>query len=1081
MGQQAQKTARAVALMERFLPPRIRTAGAVERRRARLLVAFTIAVVLVGGPSAALYYWQGSPRAALIVVLAAAVAPALLFVMRQTSSTGLATNLGIGALYGCLTGLSLSLGGAHAPTLLWFAAIPLLAISLAGRPATIVWSVLAVVSAVALQAAQRLGFFAPSGLDAVTPGLTQATALAGLMVLALLLVILLESLGGRAFEELEQERAFSGHVINSLPGVFYLFNRRGRYLRWNDDLLRVTGYNAAELAAMRPTDLFRGPDRHLIAAAIRQVLETGEAAAEAELTTKDGRQIPYFFTGRRVEVAGETCIVGMGVDISERRRVEQALREREQRFQDITENSREWIWEIDADRCYTYCNSVVERILGYRPEELLGKHFWELFHPDERAELKRAAEEVFGQRRPFRGFVNRNVHKSGRSVWLSTSGVPVLDADGRLVGYRGADIDITERLLAEEAARAREIRLQRQNQVWMDLSRSKTIAQGDLRAALRRITEAAARTLGVERVGVWLFSEDGRRLRCHDLYEASLNRHSENTELEMTCRQACCRALEENRTIAAHDAQADPRTREFRRDYLGPLGISSTLDVPIRIGSEVVGVVCHEHVGPARQWTLDEQHFAGSLADFVALTIEADERRRAEARLREHADLLAAKNQELRAQRQELLAANRALAEARSAAEAANRAKSHFLANMSHEIRTPLTAVLGFAETLLEPGLSERDRHDAVRAIRSNSDHLLQIINDILDIARIEAGQLTVERLACSVVAVVTEVAELMRPHAAAKHLKFEVDYVTSLPETIPTDPTRLRQILLNLVGNAIKFTERGNVLIRLAWSDGRHGPPGVGPRLRLQVIDTGIGMTAEQVRRVFEPFTQADETTTRKYGGTGLGLAISRRLAELLGGRLSVVSVPRQGSTFTLELPTGRADNVRLIDPRSQVRHPAEEQPTPSETRLPRLSGRILLAEDGVDNQRLLVLVLSKAGAEVTAVDNGQLAVERALAAQAEGRPFDVILMDMQMPVMDGYQATRLLRQRGYTGAVIALTAHAMRGDRERCLAAGCDDYLAKPIERKTLFALLKRYVAEAPAAANHAAEPAPGRALRR
>ena len=404
---------------------------------------------------------------------------------------------------------------------------------------------------------------------------------------------------------------------------------------------------------------------------------------------------------------------------------------------------------------------------------------------------------------------------------------------------------------------------------------------------------------------------------------------------------------------------------------------------------------------------------------------------------------------------------NTALAAARAEADRANRLKSAFLANMSHEIRTPMTAILGYANLLLDAEQSASDRVNYVQTIRRNGDHLLSIINDILDLSKIEAGRMAVERIACSPFQIISEVVSLMRVRAAEKKLELEVEYRGPIPQTIQTDPTRFREILVNLVGNAIKFTARGGVRIVADLADPAAAPE---PRLRVAVIDSGVGMTREQAARIFQPFAQGDSSTTRRFGGTGLGLAISRHLAELLGGGIRVDSRPGEGSTFVMTVLTGPLAGVALLDgpPRTETAggSGAPEPGKPASEPAIALSGRILLAEDGPDNQRLISYFLKKAGATVEIADNGAVAVEKALQASAAGEPFDLILMDMQMPELDGYGATSMLRQKGYAGPIIALTAHAMDGDRQKCLKAGCNDYTTKPIDRKQLLRLSASYI---------------------
>ena len=382
------------------------------------------------------------------------------------------------------------------------------------------------------------------------------------------------------------------------------------------------------------------------------------------------------------------------------------------------------------------------------------------------------------------------------------------------------------------------------------------------------------------------------------------------------------------------------------------------------------------------------------------------------------------------------------LRRAKAAAEAASLAKSEFLANMSHEIRTPMTAILGFADLLTDRALSRSDRDGYVATIRRNGEHLLTLIDDILDLSKVEAGKLVIEMSRCSLVSIISDVISMMRVRAGEKRISLSVEYTGELPETIDTDEARLRQALFNLVGNAIKFTEQGGVRVEVAFLGKWLGDR---PAVRIRVIDTGVGISAEKLPYLFQPFAQADASTSRRYGGTGLGLAITHHIAELLGGELTSASVPGEGSTFTLTIPTGDVEGVRLARPSAELLQ------APAPARVSTCDDlahvRVLLAEDGIENQRLIQVLLSKAGAEVETALNGRLAVERAMAEH-----FDVILMDMQMPEMDGYEATSALRNRGYSGPILALTADAMARDRRRCMAAGCDDHLTKPIDRARL-----------------------------
>ena len=382
-------------------------------------------------------------------------------------------------------------------------------------------------------------------------------------------------------------------------------------------------------------------------------------------------------------------------------------------------------------------------------------------------------------------------------------------------------------------------------------------------------------------------------------------------------------------------------------------------------------------------------------------------------------------------------------------AEAANTAKSQFLANMSHEIRTPLNAILGFTD-LLRRGAdagSESERREYLETVHVAGKHLLALINDILDLSKIEAGRLELEMIPCSPHEIISEIVSVFRVRAAEKGLMLECQWAGPMPETMRTDPARFRQLLLNLVSNAIKFTKRGGVTVRSELLT--DGPE---PRLVVQVIDTGVGIRAKKLEDIFNPFVQADCSVTREFGGTGLGLTICRRIAEAMRGAIDVASEVDRGSTFTVTIPTGPLDGVRILDaPLADAMQAARQAPRQAALALP--PARILLVEDGATNRRLVSLVLRRAGVEVVEAQDGREGVHAALR-----QSFDLILMDMQMPVMDGYTAARTLRDLGLTLPIIALTAHAMKGDADKCLAAGCTDYVAKPVDADVLLRAVAR-----------------------
>lgn len=383
-------------------------------------------------------------------------------------------------------------------------------------------------------------------------------------------------------------------------------------------------------------------------------------------------------------------------------------------------------------------------------------------------------------------------------------------------------------------------------------------------------------------------------------------------------------------------------------------------------------------------------------------------------------------------------------------AMSANRAKSEFLANMSHEIRTPMNAIMGFSEILSESDLPE-EASSYVKLICNSSQILLQLIKDILDFSKIEAGKLHVEIDECHVGQLLGEIESVMRPSAIKKGIQFEILQCDVIPDIIRTDRIRLRQCLTNLVNNAIKFTQEGHVYVSVTMQE--HDDTFF---VRFDIEDTGIGIPPDKIDLVFDSFTQADGAMTRKYGGTGLGLTITRKLCDLMGAELTVVSEENKGSVFTIVVPAGitttDTDNgiwnkYEMIDELNEL--------SQGEKGTDMYNGKILVAEDNPSNQKLITILLQKMGLEVSLADDGQSAVDKC-ASEA----FDLILMDMQMPNMNGYEATRQLRSKGVTMPIIAVTANAMMGDEEKCLEAGCDGYLSKPIDRTKLTEIIGQYL---------------------
>jgi len=404
--------------------------------------------------------------------------------------------------------------------------------------------------------------------------------------------------------------------------------------------------------------------------------------------------------------------------------------------------------------------------------------------------------------------------------------------------------------------------------------------------------------------------------------------------------------------------------------------------------------------------------------------------------------------------------ANHKLEQALKEAREATRCKGEFLANISHEIRTPMTAIIGYGELLALDDLNKAEAQEAAESILRSGKHLLSLISDVLDFSKMDAGKFEVELMRASPFAIVEGVCDIMRGQAQQKGLELNVDYLSALPAIVQTDPTKVRQALLNLVGNAIKFTESGSVCVTVSTI------PCLGHaedlRLCFEVTDTGVGIDSEVIDHLFSPFVQADNSTVRKFGGTGLGLSICKQIAQRLGGDVWVTSVLGRGSCFCFTVQAGKipcAEDISLEDWKASA---AISKPQLAQQRA---KGRVslLLVEDDPVNRKILKRMLRSTGALIDEAHDGQAAVEMALARTGKSQGYDVILMDMQMPVLDGLAATRKLREQGYGGSIVALTANSTQDARAQCAAAGCDDFVTKPISRERLTQLVNTHGGQA------------------
>ncbi len=878
-----------------------------------------------------------------------------------------------------------------------------------------------------------------------------------------------------------------------------------RFLYVNETFCRSLGYSAEELLSLSVGDI--DPDfpveqwpEHW-----KELKREGVLRFESRHRTKDGRIFPVEITAKYLEFDGKEYNCAFAREITDRKRVEEALRESEERYDLAVQGANDGLWDWpDVTKEKEWWSPRWYELLGYEVGELPAcfTSFKALLHPDDLPKMLEDLEAHFQEHAPF-DTEYRLKTKSGEYRWFRGRGQALWDETSQPTRMSGSIQDIHDRKLAEAALKTSE----QQFRTLVENIPSMVYRCG-LKPPrhVRYVSEAVLAITGYpagefidgepRNFGELILPEDaGGVVLAVDRGIAS----GEPYELEYRIRHAdgSIRWVSE-KGRAVYDAQGEAlwldgvitditehkrAEEEFRQqaqlnqillDSLPPVTLllkPRTREIVAcnRTGKEVgaiPGAVCFRTWGRSDRpcpWCLAEkawrtgepQHLQtwgmGRYWDahWIPITDE----------LYLHYALDITESKE----------AEEELARAKIAAEAASRAKSEFLANMSHEIRTPMTAIMGFTDLLMSLELPVAERREYLGTIHRNAEHLLQIINDILDLSKIEAEKLQLEQADCSPWQILEDVRSLMSVRAKEKQLNLEIEHTFPLPASIRTDPIRLRQILVNLVANAIKFTERGKVTMAVRFPQQEDTPPWI----EFEVSDTGIGMSEDEIGHLFTPFTQGDMSTTRRFGGTGLGLSISRRLAEALGGQITVASELGRGSTFCVAIDPGPLENVRLLDELPSDLVDGEE---PAVLRKDTgLRGRVLLAEDAPEVRTLLGLMLKAWGLDVDFASNGKVAVEKVLAPGVTGQQYDAILMDIQMPEMDGFEATQRLRQGGCQTPILALTAHAMADDRQRCLDAGCNDYVSKPIDCDQLFGSLSLHLGGEHTAGSSAEEPHP------
>jgi signal transduction histidine kinase/DNA-binding NarL/FixJ family response regulator/PAS domain-containing protein len=713
-------------------------------------------------------------------------------------------------------------------------------------------------------------------------------------------------------------------------------------------------------------------------------------------------------------------------------------------FQAILDHAPIGIWARDGEGRYLFASSGFRTLFRIGTRNIIGERD-ELFFPAADAARYRASDQAVLRDHRIEQFSETIEFGPNDSQTVLTVKFPIFDEHGVAYAAAGVCVDIGEQTRLQQALVQRNKNLSQRERQLLRISRSAAIDEGNLPESFRTIVSAACAGLQVRRTSIWLLDETHTSLVSQLLLDEVDGFSDAPTTLLRAQYPAYFTELDTGRAMMAHSAMTDPRTCEFAESYLSQLGITSMLDVSIRQHGKLIGVLCCEHIGLERTWTDEESFFASALADLAGRAMNAAARTQAEQSLRE---LNATLESRVASRTQEL-------ARARGEAEDANHAKSSFLAAMSHEIRTPMIGLTGMLEVLEHTPLDD-EQQQMIRVVQQSSATLLQIIGDILDFSKIEAHKLDIAPVDASLSAIVDSVTHAFASAASQKGVLLNYHIAPDVATAHRFDPVRVRQILSNFLSNAVKFTDHGRVDLTIT----NVGEAAGGQQLEITVADTGIGISEAQQQRLFQPFSQAETSTTRRYGGSGLGLVICRRLAALMDGEIRMQSRYGVGTTMTLALtlPLGDPARVGMNPEWSDERRTRTIIPTRAQALAE--GSLILLAEDHPTNRHVLIKQLALAGYRAEAAEDG----DQALDMLAEGG-YALLLTDVHMPNKDGYALAQCLRAREAANGqarlpIIALTANVLQGEPERCLAVGMDDYLAKPATIAALLTKLRKWL---------------------
>jgi two-component system sensor histidine kinase/response regulator len=901
------------------------------------------------------------------------------------------------------------------------------------------------------------------------------------------------------------------HLVKQADDVILLADEGLLIVEANDMAVQTYGYSREELLDLRIPDLIAPGELAAFPGRMADSVTRSSSVHEMAHRRKDGSVFPVEVSGGELSLDGKTYHQAIIRDITERRQAEEALRESEDRYRELIESVDDWIWEIDEHGWYVFCSHKVVDLSGYEPEEVLGKTPFDLMPPDEAARVAALFGPIAEARMPFRDLANVIRHKDGHLVFVETSGVPIVDSNGNYRGYRGMDRDITERKEIEESLRLTELTVNRTiDQIFWATEDGKIafvndamceqlgytreeLLQMDLwgfdpsspsiwREAWEKIKceksltlETVHRTKNGKEIPVYLSASyieyNGREYNCTVARDITERRKMEETLrlTELTVNQAIDQifwATEDGKIAFVNDAMCEQLG--YTREELLQMNLWDFDSGTLETWREA-----WETIKTKGTFTLETSHRAKDgraiPVDVVANYIEYNgkeynctvarnitARKQAEEALQRAAERTEVANRELE---HAVARANQLAAEA----QAASAAKGEFVANMSHEIRTPINGVIGMTSLLLETDLNPL-QIDYAETVRVSAELLLTIVNDILDFSKIEAGKLEMEDLAFDLRNTLEEMGDLLAMRAHEKGLEFTTLIETDVPSRLCGDPGRLRQVLTNLVGNAVKFTERGEVAVGVSLDSEDDETV----KLSFTVRDTGIGIPEDKLEGLFQPFTQADASTTRRFGGTGLGLSISKSLVELFHGQIGGTSILGEGSTFWF---TARFEKQAA----AAVEGDSEPKAASAGPGFASVEGaRILAVDDNATNRKVVAGMLDSWRARHEEVDGANPALELLQSAAREGDPYHIVILDMQMPDVDGETLGKMIRE-DHTldgSALVMMTSMGGRGDAGRLEKAGFAAYLTKPVKQSQLHdclvTVLNRGVAtETPAAA--------------